>query len=238
MPRSNAEDLSKPSFRNTLSGGDKSTLALAFFLATVNANTYLANSIVVLDDPFNSLDNFRRQFTANEIFKLCSFAQQVVVLSHDKNFLRLLWDKIDRETISALALQTGAPGITTIAPYDIEDATRPRHVTERIKIEEFLEGGDHDPAYIRTRLRTVCEEFYRRGDPSIFSSDASLGEIIRVLAEVDDHPYKDALDDLTNVNQYSRPDSHAEVAGNPSEESTHEELKGYCRLVLNLTRGM
>lgn len=83
-PRSVAGEIDKPSFRNTLSAGDKSTLALAFFLAKVNADPKLAETIVVLDDPFTSLDHFRRQFTAIEIRKLCGRALQTIVLSHEK----------------------------------------------------------------------------------------------------------------------------------------------------------
>ena len=97
-PRSTSDNLAEASFRNTLSAGDKSTLALALFLAKVNADSALGETIVVLDDPFTSLDNFRRQFTAIEIRKLCGRAAQTIVLSHDKNFLRLLWEKIDRST--------------------------------------------------------------------------------------------------------------------------------------------
>ena len=237
-PRGKEDDPTQPSFRNTLSAGDKSTLALAFFLAKVNADTDLANSIVVLDDPFTSLDNFRRQFTTNEIKRLCSEALQVLVFSHDKNFLRLLWDKIEQASITSLALQTGARGATTIAPYDIKAATQPRFVTERMEIEEFLEGELHNPSHIRTRLRSVCEDFYRRGDPSTFSRSATLDEIIRTLDAAPNHPYKSALDDLRSVNEYSRSDNHAEIADNPAEESSDEELKGFCRLVLELTRGM
>jgi hypothetical protein len=47
-PRSGASELDKPSFRNTLSAGDKSTLALALFLAKVNADPNLNETIVVL----------------------------------------------------------------------------------------------------------------------------------------------------------------------------------------------
>ena len=238
-PRSTSENLAEASFRNTLSGGDKSTLALALFLAKLNGDPALSKTIVVLDDPFTSLDNFRRQFTAIEIRKLCGSAAQTVVLSHDKNFLRLLWDKIDQHAIKCLAIQTGAPGMTTIAPYDIEAATKPRHITERMKIEEFVEGERHDPGYIRTRLRTVCEDFYRRGDPSLFDEAASLDEIIRVLGEAPvDNPYKGAAADLRDINEYSRGEHHAEVEDDPIGESSDEELKGFCRLVLDLTRGM
>jgi len=193
----------------------------------------------VLDDPFTSLDNFRRQFTAIEIRKLCGRAAQTIVLSHDKNFLRLLWEKIDHGIIKAIALQTGAPGMTTFAPFDIEAATQPRHVTERMEIEEFVEGEPHGANYIRTRLRTVCEDFYRKGDPGLFHEAASLEEIIRILDGAPAaHPYKGALEDLRDINEYSRGDSHATVAGNPAEETTDEELKGFCRKVLDLTRGL
>ena len=227
-PRSTSENLAEASFRNTLSAGDKSTLALALFLAKLNADPALGETIVVLDDPFTSLDNFRRQFTAIEIRKLCGRAAQTVVLSHEKNFLRLLWDKIDQSTIKCVAIQTGAPGMTTIAPYDIESETRSRHLTERMKIEEFVEGEPHEAGYIGTRLRTVCENFYRRGDPGVFHEAASLEEIIRLLEDAPEgHPYKGVIEDLHDINEYSRGEHHAEVEDNPSGESSDEELKGF-----------
>ena len=232
-------DLDKPSFRNTLSGGDKSTLGLALFLANVNADPNLGDTIVVLDDPFTSLDEFRRRFTAIEVRKLCGRALQTIVLSHEKYFLRHVWDKIDHGIISSLALQTGAPGITTIAPYDIEAETQPRHITERMELDEFIAGEPHNPTHIRTRLRTVCEHFYRSGDPSLFSQDASLDQVIRALEDAqDDHPYGGALEELRDINEYSRGDSHAAVRGDPAEDSSTEELKEWCRRVLDLTRGI
>ena len=134
--------------------------------------------------------------------------------------------KIEHDTIKSIALQTGAPGMTTFAPFDIEAATQPRHVTERMEIEEFIEGEPNAPNYIRTRLRTLCEDFYRKGDPALVHDAASLEEIIRILDTAPAvHPYKGALEDLRDINEYSRGDSHAAVAGNPSEETTDEELK-------------
>ena len=238
-PRSTSEDLAEASFRNTLSAGDRSTLALALFLAKLNADPKLGETIVVLDDPFTSLDNFRRQFTAIEIRKLCGRAAQTVVLSHDKNFLRLLWEKIGQSEIKCLAIQTGAPRMTTIAHYDIESETRPRHITERMKIAEFVEGEPHEAAYIRKLLRPVCEDFYRRGDSGRFNGAVSLEEIIRLLeAAPDEHPYRGVIGDLRGINEYSRGQHHAEIEDDPSGESSDEELKGFGRQVLELTRGM
>lgn len=238
-PRVSGDATGAPSFRNTLSAGDKSVLALALFLAQCNEDQDISETIVVFDDPFTSLDNFRRQFTAIEIRKMCDRAKQTIVLSHDKGFLRLLWDKIDQKLIKSFALQTGAPGITTITPYDIPSSTQPRHVTERMKIEEFIEGEPHELSYIRSRLRTVCEDFYRKGDTGLFGEASTLDQIIRALSDVhEDHPFKGALEDLKDINAYSRVENHAEIDGDPYVDTNPDELRGFCSIALNLTRGM
>lgn len=238
-PRASGDTTGAPSFRNTLSAGDKSVLALALFFAQCHADPDLGETIIVLDDPFTSLDNFRRQFTAIEIRRICDRAKQTIVLSHDKGFLRLLWDKIDHKLIKSFALQTGAPGVTTITPYDIPGSTQSRHVTERMKIEEFIEGEAHELSYIRSRLRTVCEDFYRKGDPGLFGEAATLDQIIRSLKDAhEDHPFKGALEDLRDINSYSRVENHAEIDSDPYGDTNPDELKGFCRRVLDLTRGM
>lgn len=238
-PRATGDTTGAPSFRNTLSAGDKSVLALALFLAQCIADTDIGETIVVLDDPFTSLDNFRRQFTAIEIRRICDKAKQTIVLSHDKSFLRLLWDKIDQNVIKSFALQTGAPGVTTITPYDIPGSTQPRHITERMKIEEFIEGESHELSFIRSRLRTVCEDFYRRGDPGLFGEAATLDQIIRALDNAPaEHPFKGALEGLKDINAYSRVVNHAEIEGDPYGDTNSDELKGFSEIVLGLTRGM
>ena len=53
----------RPSFSNTLSSGDKITLALAFFLAQLEHLPDESSQVVIFDDPFNSQDNFRKGWT-------------------------------------------------------------------------------------------------------------------------------------------------------------------------------
>ena len=48
-----------PSFRNTLSAGDRNALALSFFFASLEQDQQLAQKIVVVDDPMTSLDEHR-----------------------------------------------------------------------------------------------------------------------------------------------------------------------------------
>ena len=86
----------------------------------------------------------------------------------------------------------------------------------------------------------------QRKGPSLCSTDsiilfgeaATLDEIIRKLeAAPADHPYKGALEKLRDINQYSRCDNHAAYQGNPSEELSIEELRGFCHELIDLTRG-
>lgn len=233
-----ADNVAGPSFKNTLSSGDKSVLALALFLATVNTDPHLAETIVVLDDPFTSMDEFRRSFTVNEINKLTSRASQVFVFSHELGFLRLLWDRIDQSRITSCAIQTGAPGMASLAVFDLEKATRPRNETERTKMVQFLDVTEGDPGEVRALLRKVLEHFYRNGDPELFAADEMLDGIIRKLeAAPADHRYKGALDDLKDINFYTRDFHHAPVPGSVIESTPVEELKTYCRRVRDLTRG-
>src|SRR5205085_2398910 len=85
----------KPSFRTTLSSGDRSTLALAFFFASLDHDPDLAARIVVIDDPITSLDDHRSLTTGHEIRRLVQRTSQVIILCHSKPFLCRLWEHPD-----------------------------------------------------------------------------------------------------------------------------------------------
>src|SRR5205807_6463707 len=59
-----------PSFRSTLSAGDRNALALAFFFASLDQDPRLAHKIVVIDDPMTSLDEHRSLTTIQEMRRL------------------------------------------------------------------------------------------------------------------------------------------------------------------------
>ncbi len=85
-----------PSFRNTLSAGDRNTLALAFFFASLDRDPALADKIVVIDDPMTSLDEHRSLTTVHEMRQLHDRVSQMIVLSHSKPFLLGVWNDADR----------------------------------------------------------------------------------------------------------------------------------------------
>lgn len=73
--------------KECLSEGDKSTIALAFFLSKLDIDPNIQNKILIFDDPLSSLDTNRRTYTIGIIKSLFQRLKQVVVLSHNEFFL-------------------------------------------------------------------------------------------------------------------------------------------------------
>src|SRR3546814_17593031 len=116
-----------------MSAGDKNTFALAFFLSQLKRDPHIANKIVVFDDPFTSLDDFRRAMTAKEIVRdgETDKAAQVIVLSHDKFFLDAVSNLIHGATCTQIQLSASA-GTSSIEPGDTEREVKARTEARRV----------------------------------------------------------------------------------------------------------
>jgi wobble nucleotide-excising tRNase len=75
------------SVKEALSEGDKSTIALAFFLAKLDVDANIADKIIVFDDPLSSFDSNRKGYTIELLCGLLPRVKQVIVLSHNEFFL-------------------------------------------------------------------------------------------------------------------------------------------------------
>src|SRR5690606_24206084 len=128
----------RPSFKNTLSGGDRSTLALAFFFAQLEQDANLASKIVVFDDPFASMDSFRRNHTIHQIYRCGGTCAQVIVLSHDAGLLHLLCSRIGAGDRKTLCLARIGEENTTIAEWDVERAVQARYHGDLDTLQKFL----------------------------------------------------------------------------------------------------
>jgi wobble nucleotide-excising tRNase len=119
-------DKTKPDvscFRNTLSSGDRRTLALAFFLARLQDDSRLAEKIVVFDDPVTSQDDLRSAHTQELISGLCAKTQQLIILSHDPRFLQGISRAVNVGDLSALTVCPAPGGGSTIQRWSIEGTT-------------------------------------------------------------------------------------------------------------------
>lgn len=169
-----------PSFRNTLSAGDRNTLALAFFFASLEQDPNLANKIVVIDDPMTSLDDHRTLRTREEIKALAARVHQVIVLSHSKPFLCSLWQQADRNTSIALRINRAAVG-SEIAPWDVRNDSISEHDKRHELVRAYLQVADPTKEReVAQALRPILESFMRVAYPEHFPPGTLLGRFIRI----------------------------------------------------------
>lgn len=113
----------KPQFKNTLSDSDRRIFAFAFFIAKLKRDNSLQNKIVILDDPFNSLDEERKD---SMIVILNSLGcQQMMIFSHSRSFvkrclLKFNKNKEEEEKAKALRLRNNSTNKTEIVKLDVQ----------------------------------------------------------------------------------------------------------------------
>jgi hypothetical protein len=229
-----------PSFKNTLSAGDRMTLALAFFLSNLERDPLKAQKIVVFDDPFSSQDAFRRRQTIHEIRKVGQDCAQVIVLSHDAGFLKQLWEKVSPSDRVGLAITDGRALGVKIHPIDLEKACQGRVATEIDDLQAYLATGAGKPLDLIKKMRVVLETYCRTTYPAYFASGDWLGDMVRKTREADEtHPAKPLYDELDQINDYSATYHHGEDAEDATtEEIDTNELTGFVRRTLRIVNSL
>jgi wobble nucleotide-excising tRNase len=230
--------LGTPSFRNTLSSGDKSTLALAFFLAELGHDADKANKIVVFDDPFNSQDAFRKDHTVAKIKKCGDTCAQVIVLSHDQAFLKRIWDRLATQPPDRKCLQMARIGLrnTTISEFDIEKATQDRFKSDLNALASYYNACEGNSRDIVNKIRPVLETYCRNLYPSEFSEVDMLGTIIgKVRHGGATHPLADIADDMVALNEYTKRYHHGENPSAATEAINDTELQGFVKKTMTIT---
>jgi wobble nucleotide-excising tRNase len=174
---------SGPCFKNTISAGDRNTLALAFFFASLEQDPQLAQKIVVIDDPISSLDEHRALTTVQEMQRLYGRVSQMLVLSHSKPFLCAIWEGADKVTRSAMRIVRDGAG-STLAPWDVRQDCITEHDRRHEQVRAYIQAAN--PAAERavaTALRPILEVFMRVAYPADFPPDALLGPFIGICQQ-------------------------------------------------------
>ena len=168
-------------FKTTLSAGDRNTLALAFFLTSLDQDPQRATRIVVLDDPMSSLDKHRRLQTIFEIRNLLPSVAQVIVLSHDEFFLFEVYDRVALRNAQRIVTDTtvlcvgrGTTG-STIHEWDIESEKLGRHDKRHALLIQFDTTGSGDSLKVAQSIRPHLEHYLRVACPNKFRD----GEMLR-----------------------------------------------------------
>ena len=231
----------QPSFKNTLSSSDRTTLSLSFFLAHLEQDQNLADKTVVFDDPFNSQDAFRRRQTVHEIAKVARKCAQVIVLSHDATFLKQVWDKAPKAERVALTLADQRTRGMKIMPVDLERACQGRTAKDIDDLLTYLNTGEGAPLDVIRKIRTILETHCWTIYPACFQTGQDwLGDIVRKIREGgNQHPASALYDELYQINDYTSEHHHGEdVADTTPDQIDSQELTGYIKRTLRVVNSL
>jgi wobble nucleotide-excising tRNase len=172
-----------PSFRNTLSSGDRNTLALAFFFASLERDQALNRKIVVIDDPITSLDEHRSLTTVQEMRRLAGVVDQVIIMSHSKPFLCALWKGSDAAARSALKIARDGAG-STLAVWDVSEDCITEHDRRHNLMRSYLDTNNAaDERSVAAALRPMLEQFMRVAYPEAFPPEFLLGNFLEICRQ-------------------------------------------------------
>jgi wobble nucleotide-excising tRNase len=226
----------EPSFHSTLSAGDRNTLALAFFFASLDQDEGLANKVIVIDDPISSLDEHRTLTTVQEIRRLAERAAQVIVLSHNKPFLCRLWERADSTIRAALEVVRDGAG-STLRMWDVAQDSITENDRRHTRLREFLVSGAGDRREVARSIRPHLETFLRVADPENFRPGSMIGPFIKLceqrIGSTEEILDTGAVQELRDLNEYASRYHHQ---GWETEPINDGELRGFADKALRFTR--
>jgi wobble nucleotide-excising tRNase len=229
-----------PSFRNTLSAGDRNTLALAFFFASLDQDPQRAQKIVVIDDPMTSLDEHRALTTVQEMRRLLAVVGQVIVLSHSKPFLCALWEGADKAMRRALKLSRDGGG-STIAIWDVNQDCITEHDRRHALVRRYMQAsGAADERSVAAALRPILESFMRVAYPDNCPPGTLLGPFLGIcnqregtLEQIMDQP---TITELRDLLDYANKFHHDTNAAWQTAAINDSELQHFCHRTIAFTR--
>ncbi|CED59788.1 putative uncharacterized protein [Moritella viscosa] len=256
MSIENVDD-NKLIFEQVLSLGDRSALALAFFLSKFSKSNS-DNSIIVLDDPMSSLDNYRKDATIVEIEKLINNDYQTIVFSHDPFFLS------DIQKYSILSQLTKCFEIdvsyTKSNPLDpdssqyissqlVDRSNYDSHVLhsyhkEYNKLYDFVaQSRDESKIEIARSIRPILEAHLRFLYPREFDANVWLGNMITMIRnETNESSHffdtHGRINKITKINEFSKEFHHADGFDTKVQNLDLQTVQSYAEETLQFITGI
>jgi wobble nucleotide-excising tRNase len=237
---SQGNTVASPCFKNTLSAGDRNTLALAFFFASLENEPNLSNSIVVLDDPISSLDDGRTTTTIQKIRNLLSHSKQVIVLCHVRGFLCDIWEHSDKNNTTTLKISRGANNTSDITSWDVSSDAFTEYDKRHKVLRDYVEGDTQDKRYVAQCLRLVMEKCLRITFPEYCTPGTLLGNFrnhVEILFRDSQRIMNDAdRCELRDITEYANKFHHDTNSAWETEQINDNELLGFVKRVLNFVK--
>ncbi len=232
-----------PAFKNTLSSGDRSTLALAFFFASLDQDPDISKRVIIIDDPVTSLDDMREISTTQEIQSLIGRAAQVIVLSHDKDFLCKIWDNADNRNTATLEVRRTGACSSTITKWDIHPDTIEDYDIRHEELREYDEENIGVRVKIAQNIRYILERFCRVGwtkyCPPGFKLGSFQSQIRRSLSSENPILSSEDFREFSNLVDYAHKfhhDTNSRAWEREIRNINDTQLHGFVRRTLEFTK--
>ncbi|WP_038366275.1 AAA family ATPase [Bosea sp. UNC402CLCol] len=230
--RAGDKSATEPSFKTVLSSGDKTTLALAFFIAQIEADLDLKDAVVIFDDPFNSQDMDRQFQTTSHIRSVCEKACQTLVLSHDPRFLQLIEKNGRHLPLRTFQLRSNDAGEGTLAAWSSDDELKSLYLQQSQAIREYASHQNLLPGLtlnsVHQSIRPFLEDYLRLRFPGRFPDQCFISDMaVEIQKAGSSDPMAAHVSDLFALNEYTRPNMHG---GGTNPQPT--ELRAHCRKVV------
>ena len=229
-----------PTIKYSLSEGDKSAIALAFFLAKVNMSPRVEEKIIVFDDPISSFDHSRRNATINQLIKLGSKSKQLIVLTHDIYFARDITSRLEKNNTKNLKI-IKTPSTSSIIEHDIENETLSGVFKDISVLKNYIDNGvssELEKREVIRCIRPIIEGIIRIKFFTEILPSEWLGDVIRkTRSSPNGDPLsrlKPILDDLIEINDYSKSFHHSDPTNPWGDIINDEELRLYVSRTLKL----
>lgn len=224
--------------RYSMSEGDKSTIALCFFLARLEIQG-TKNRIIVFDDPLSSFDYSRRNSTIHQLAKIAKEATQFILLTHDLAFANDFADKCSFLDLITLKIENNGE-TSYIAYHDISAEFLTTTQKDIQVIKNYLKSGvnnDEGKREVVRCIRPVLEGVLKTKFFDIIRNDVWLGDIIELIKKSPkaDRLFRlnDIVDEITELNDYTKMFHHS--SGDIRDTHVNaEELKRYIDTLMTI----
>ena len=231
-------DHTDPSFGSVLSGGDRTTLAFAFFLASLHQLPAPGDSVVAIDDPISSMDSGRTLATAQEIRKLVGKFGQVIVLSHDKRFLLAIAQHSDAKSTCALQVVRTGDG-STLAIWDLKEESLTQHDRRNREFSTYLGDGSGNIRQIAHDIRPHLESYLRVTSPSVMGPETKLGQFMATCEERIGAPNEilseERFNELGAILEFAHKYHHDSNSEASTQTISETELRSFVKRTLRFT---
>ncbi len=228
-----------PSLANTLSGGDRSALGLAFFVAVAERAPDIANTILAFDDPFHSQDRSRRRRTIECVHRLAALSRQCFILSHELDFAR--------EAARMAGVEVNTFTLDSMTDHSLLEAKSLPPLPGRAYEQDYakLTAFLRNPSEFADQLKDVArcirqslEGYMRTKFPESWAADNWIGGMIGKIRDAQPgdvlHHAAHLVTDLTEVNDWGKRYYHGETDGSDAGAVDATELKGYVEQTIEI----